>query len=258
MSPLHLTKHHGSGNDFLVLIDPRRRGEFDAFLARRLCDRYRGVGADGLIRASAGTNGADVTMELLNADGTMAEMSGNGISCLAQAASDAGLVSGSEFTVATGAGIRSVSIEPPVEKVPGVRVVTVGMGTPIVTGEKDVDGETGVLVDVGNPHLVLLDAGQDLEAVGQAYADLNVELITVPDPGANMVMMRVHERGVGPTLACGTGAVASAVAARHMGLMDHDRIAVGQPGGMAAVDFDDAGGARLTGRVELVARIEVP
>lgn len=257
MSQLLLTKHHGSGNDFLILIDPARRHEFDAYLARRLCDRHRGIGADGLIRGSTGTNGADMTMELLNADGSRAEMSGNGISCLVQAATEAGLVSGDEITVATDAGLRVVGIEPPVEKVPGVRTVTVAMGTPLVIGEKVVEGVTGVLVDVGNPHLVLPDTGQDLVALGEAHADLNVELIEVPDPEANMISLRVHERGVGPTMACGTGAVAAAAAARHLKLMTRDRIAVAQPGGLSAVEFDESGAARLTGRVELIARIEV-
>lgn len=257
MSSLVLTKHHSCGNDFLVLVDPSRSREFDEYLARRLCDRHRGIGADGLLRASGGKGGTDVTMELLNADGSPAEMSGNGIACLVQAAWDAGLVTGTTVTVATDAGRRTVEIEPPIEKVPGVRVVTVDMGTPLVVGEKDVDGATGVLVDVGNPHLVLLDTGQDLVAVGEAYSDLNVELIAVPDADANLISLRVHERGVGPTLACGTGAVAAAVAARHLGVMSHDRVAIAQPGGIAGVEINSAGAARLRGRVECIARIEV-
>ncbi|MBA2624327.1 MAG: diaminopimelate epimerase, partial [Acidimicrobiia bacterium] len=82
MGDVRLTKHHGLGNDFLVLLDPGRETELTADLARALCDRRRGVGADGFIRVTPGTEGADVTMELRNADGGSAEMSGNGIRCL--------------------------------------------------------------------------------------------------------------------------------------------------------------------------------
>ncbi|MDP9386895.1 MAG: diaminopimelate epimerase, partial [Actinomycetota bacterium] len=97
MPILTLTKHHGLGNDFLVLVDLEGRHPVDAGLARALCDRHRGVGADGVIRVTAGTEGADVTMQLRNADGGLAEMSGNGIRCLAQAVVDAGVVPGPDL-----------------------------------------------------------------------------------------------------------------------------------------------------------------
>src|SRR5579885_265720 len=103
---LHLTKHHGLGNDFLVLLDPPA-GLDAAGLARRVCDRRRGIGADGLLLAQPGAGGADVTMELRNADGGRAEMSGNGIRCFAQAVWDAGLSSKSPLEIATDAGVRT-------------------------------------------------------------------------------------------------------------------------------------------------------
>src|SRR5579862_6397542 len=105
---LHLTKHHGLGNDFLVLLDPVD-GLDAAALARRVCDRRRGIGADGLLVAHPGMGGADITMELRNADGGRAEMSGNGIRCFAQALWDAGRApADAPLRVSTDAGTRTV------------------------------------------------------------------------------------------------------------------------------------------------------
>jgi diaminopimelate epimerase len=240
MPALTLTKHHGLGNDFLVLIDSHGRFTVDGELARALCDRHRGVGADGLLHVTAGSEGADVTMVLLNADGTRAEMSGNGISCLAQAVMMAQVVSPPEVRVATDAGLRTVHLV-------GGRA-TVDMGEVTVKADGD-----AVVVDVGNPHLVLRDQGQDLEALGLEHADLNVELVSAV--GAGELAMRVHERGVGITDACGTGAVASAAAGREWGLVG-DRVTVLQPGGPTGVDLSGAT-ARYTVPVVFIARIEV-
>ena len=238
---LTLTKHHGLGNDFLVLLDLDGRVSVDGALARAVCDRHRGVGADGLLHVTAGSDGADVTMVLLNADGSRAEMSGNGISCLAQAVVMAQLVSPPDVRVATDAGLRTVHLD-------GGQA-TVDMGAVTVKP----DGEA-VFVDVGNPHLVLRDEGQDLQALGTAHADLNVELISAV--GGDQLGMRVHERGVGITDSCGTGAVASAAAGREWGLVG-DRVVVAQPGGRTEVDLAGAT-ARYTVPVVFVARIEMP
>ncbi len=105
---LRLSKHHGAGNDFLVLVDREGTSPIDAVLARALCDRRYGIGADGVIRVIAGRNGTDLAMELRNADGGEAEMSGNGVRCLAQAAVGAGLVDGPTFTLETRSGVREV------------------------------------------------------------------------------------------------------------------------------------------------------
>jgi diaminopimelate epimerase len=120
----------------------------DADLARRLCHRRTGIGADGLIRAD--TTRTSVVMELWNADGSRAEMSGNGIRCLAQALVDAGRVAEGDVTIATDAGERWVHIGAEYE--PGIRTVTVDMGP--ATGT--VDGRTQANVSMGNPHTVLL------------------------------------------------------------------------------------------------------
>src|SRR5688500_9895623 len=107
---MRFTKHHGLGNDFLVLLDPDGIHPMSPEQAVALCARRSGIGGDGLLRVSAGTGGADVTMELLNAAGTRAEMSGNGIRCLAQAVYQAGLARPPALHVATDAGLRTVRV----------------------------------------------------------------------------------------------------------------------------------------------------
>ena len=109
---MHATKHEGAGNDFLVVLDPDDAVRFSVAQVRLLADRRRGIGADGIIRVGPGRGGCDLSMQLHNADGSEAEMSGNGIRCLAQAAVDAGLVSPPGFTVATAGGRRTVEYSP--------------------------------------------------------------------------------------------------------------------------------------------------
>lgn len=239
MPALTLTKHHGLGNDFLVLLDPPDGITVDGRLARGLCDRHRGVGADGLIRATVDADGT-ATMTLWNADGGRAEMSGNGISCLAQALAMRG-VPGPDIAIVTDAGPRSVRLDGD--------VATVDMGDVTVKADGD-----AMVVDVGNPHLVLRDDGQDLEALGRTHADVNVELITATS--GSELAMRVHERGVGITDACGTGAVASAAAGREWGLVGDDVVVV-QPGGPTRVDLSGPT-VRYSVPVVFIARIEVP
>src|SRR6202034_2895221 len=106
---MHASKHEGAGNDFLVVLDPADTLRFSVAQVRLLADRRRGIGADGIIRVGPGRDGCDLSMELHNADGSLAEMRGNGIRCLAQAAVDAGWVTPPRFTVATAAGTRTVA-----------------------------------------------------------------------------------------------------------------------------------------------------
>ncbi|MGE3621645.1 MAG: diaminopimelate epimerase [Acidimicrobiia bacterium] len=263
---MQLTKHHGLGNDFLVLVDPGAAGRFDAALAVALCDRRTGVGADGLLRAvPGGPGGAEVTMVLLNADGSRAEMSGNGIRCLVQAVVDAGLAGPGEVRVATDAGLRIVTdLGRPGEPTRSLRV---DMGVAKVDGDEDRwPGQgigRGLAVDVGNPHVVLeaLDEGLDVATIGarldaQADGGTNVELVR-PGAAADVVDMEVFERGVGVTLACGTGACAAAVAAARWGWTG-PRTTVRMPGGEVVVELGDDGGVLLTGPATFVARVEVP
>ncbi len=256
-----LTKHHGAGNDFVVLVDPGGEGPSGAAVARALCDRHRGVGADGFVRVLDGTAGADVTMDLRNADGSPAEMSGNGIRCLAQAAVLAGLVSPPSFTVATPAGVRTVRYDPGPRS--WLAHASVDMGRPVLGAEEPgpVAGSRAVPVDMGNPHLVVLGLepdGADLPRLAAAASarrpeGVNVEVVAVE--GADRLRMRVFERGVGETLACGTGTCAAAAVSRAQGLTGPS-VVVANPGGDLAVELDDVG-ARLAGPTALVATVVV-
>ena len=275
MPVLRLTKHHGQGNDFLVLLDPDDRQPLDPAAVRYLCDRRRGVGADGVIRVTRATPGDDAAtlgMELRNADGGAAEMSGNGIRCLAQAAVDAGLASPPTFTVRTLAGPRTVTVSPGGQA--GSAQVSVDMGTAVMGAEEDgptLDaippgrGWRARTVCVGNPHLVLLGAeldGIDVARAGSAAQDaypggINLELVT-PGPAADELVLRVWERGVGETLACGTGSCAAAAAARAWGVVG-DYVRVHNPGGTLEVGLNGTG-VVLAGPVRRVfaAEVDIP
>ncbi len=271
-----LTKHHGLGNDFLVTVDEIVDGPATA---RRLCDRRRGVGADGLLMLGrsvaaipdttqadrdqpgadqadadpvgpdpAGSDPATLTMVLFNADGSRAEMSGNGIRCLAQAAFRAdGHVDRAVYLVATDGGIRRVVVTPTDD--PTTVWVDVEMGPVIPLGEPTGWADLGVdplrpvmHLSLGNPHSVVAvdDVGAvPLQELGERVAHVNLEIVE-PGPERHEVTMRVHERGAGITEACGTGACATGWAARRWGLVDPqlEEIVVRMPGGDAKVRFD--------------------
>ncbi|MDQ2754662.1 MAG: diaminopimelate epimerase [Actinomycetota bacterium] len=259
-----LAKYHGAGNDFLVALE--LGGPVEArlgpHLARRVCDRHRGIGADGLIvgRLAPADSGARLTFQLFNADGGEAEMSGNGLRCLAHAALDADVVDLNEpFGVLTLAGCKEVTLQA------GDRAGrvwgTVEMGQAKIVGEVD-RGNVGhgqLLVDMGNPHLVV--AGPDPATIDVAGlgalleatepAGLNVEFATL-GPGTDHLTMRVWERGVGETLACGTGACAAAVAFHHWGRVGRS-VTVHQTGGAVAVTITSDGRVTLAGPSERIA-----
>ena len=254
---MHLAKFHGLGNDFLVLLDEIGATPAGPELARALCDRRTGIGADGLIWVGPPSNGADVTMTLHNADGSRAEMSGNGIRCLAHAVARARGVDAIDLTVATDAGLRHVEVHPTddahtVEVRVDMGDVSEAPATDLGIEAKDVLGAS-----VGNPHVVLLFADRgalDAAADGFASIDRNVEFVIAgPEDGA--LTMRVVERGVGETLACGTGACAAAWAAKRWGI-GGDEITVHQPGGSAVVELGSP--VHLTGPSVLIADLEVP
>jgi len=243
---IHLEKYQGLGNDFLILLDVEGTQTVEEATARALCDRHRGIGADGVIhvtKAPPGT-GADVLMHLRNADGSPAETSGNGLRCVARAVVDAGWCTGPDVTVLTDAGTKALRLD-------GDQV-SVDMGPVKVDGS---NGE-GTLVDMGNPHLVIVVDDPhtvDLVGLGRRHPEVNVEVVAttfVP----HSLAMRVHERGVGETLACGTGACAAAAAAYDLGLVG-TRVVVHQPGGAAVVDVGDDT-ITLTGPAVHVATIE--
>jgi diaminopimelate epimerase len=228
---MRFAKGHGTGNDFLILPDPDGATEPSPGLVARLCDRRTGLGADGILRAvrvraagaavpdgAAGPAGeAEWFMDYRNADGSVAEMCGNGVRVFARYLLEHGLADGPELALATRAGLRLVRAEPGGE-------FTVDMGAPVVGGRATaVIGSVrhdGLAVSLGNPHLACVVngpvAGFDLTAApvvdhGRFPDGVNVEVVRLL--GERHLEMRVHERGSGETLSCGTGAVAAAVAA---------------------------------------------
>jgi diaminopimelate epimerase len=265
---MRATKHEGAGNDFLVVVDPDDAIRFSVAQVRLLADRRRGVGADGIIRVGPGRDGCDLAMELHNADGGEAEMSGNGIRCLAQAAVDAGLVSPPTFTVATGGGPRTVDYTPGLAS--GWAHAGVDMGPARLGPDQPQEFEDRRVrtVDVGNPHLVLLGpdtAAVDITELGPKLqtafsGGINVEWITVGrDNGGELLDLRVWERGVGETLACGTGSVAAAAAARSWGALQGDTVRVRNPGGILEVTLgaDEGATTYLAGPVRKVADVDI-
>ncbi|MCP3991164.1 MAG: diaminopimelate epimerase [Actinomycetia bacterium] len=262
-----LTKHHGLGNDFLIAVSPTLPLGPDQ--ARQWCDRRRGIGADGLISAHQLPDDSSTwTMQLWNADGSRAELSGNGLRCLGQALLlhyDEGLEV-SAFQVITDAGPRRVEIRP--ERISHTDSVTVDMGrakpgpSPWSRwGKLGVEVRRELGVDMGNPHLVcLVDdlSSLDLASIGPVvesdYAEgLNLEFITVLSRQA--ISLRVWERGAGITEACGSGACAAVWAANQWGLVD-GRAAVTMPGGEAWVEVVDDN-LVLSGPATFVAVVEV-
>jgi diaminopimelate epimerase len=262
---MKLTKHHGLGNDFLVVFHP----DVDDLpaLARRLCDRKRGIGADGLLVGES-ADGVSAAMVLYNADGSRAEMSGNGVRCFAQAlAARRGDLS--PQLIATDAGVRRVELHPTED--PLIVLAAVEMGEIVDIGEPAGWADVGANPDrpvahlgVGNPHTVVcVDdvAAVDLHSLGALVPDVNLEIVE-PGPGPGAITMRVHERGAGITEACGTGAVASAWAASRWGLVPAGttELVVHMDGGSARVSLHHPapGQATLTGPATHVATIEVP
>jgi len=246
-----VTKHHGLGNDFLVLETSQIEAVPDIeitkidwpSIAKQWCDRETGVGADGLLLLSR-RGEFKLTMQLFNQDGSRAEMSGNGIRCLVQAAFDRdGCDEPVSYSVMTDAGERVVDVQ----QVSHEEVIaSVDMGLienldePQNWSTIGCDPNRPVMhLSVGNPHSVV--GVEDVELVnlleiGLKVPQVNLEIVEA-GPESNAITMRVHERGAGITQACGTGACASAWAANKWGLVPSSvtEILVHQPGGDATV-----------------------
>jgi diaminopimelate epimerase len=262
---MRYAKGHGTGNDFIIVPDLDDELELGADVVRRLCNRHEGIGADGVLRVVSRASGpAPWFMDYRNADGSIAEMCGNGIRVFARYLLDHRLAAGPELAIATRAGTRMVRQEPGGD-------LTVDMG-PTSTGRTGwalIGGRryTGLAVYVGNPHLVCLIgkpiAGIDLseppEVDQDAFPDgVNVEVARIT--GEHAIEMRVNERGSGETLSCGTGAVAAAVAAAatNRGLPEDGEgtpWAVDVPGGRLTV-VPSATASLLTGPAVIVAEGE--
>ncbi len=267
---VRLSKLHGTGNDFLVSTAALTRAD-----AVVLCDRYTGVGADGLLLLGPGHDGADATMTLYNADGSVAEMSGNGARCLAWVARREGMGTPERLVVDTGGGRRVLDLD--VDGDGAVRSAVCDMGAitflpseiPLAAASPfelpvTVDGRE-LLADaagIGNPHLVIfVDDPQATDVAGEGsrleYDDrfpnrVNVEFVAVTAP--DCIEMRVWERGVGETRSCGTGACAVAAVAHHRGLVS-ESVAVVLPGGTLQVELGAT--VRLGGPVTHVFDVEL-
>jgi diaminopimelate epimerase len=244
MTRIEFTKAQATGNDFVIVADPDGALQLTADEIARLCDRHFGVGADGYIRAVrserlpegaavlADAPEAEWFMDYYNADGSVAEMCGNGVRAYARFLTERGfaqLEPGETLAIATRAGVKDVQ-----------RTGTGGFqldlgrwrlagGEPVVDASRLDVARPGLGIDVGNPHVVVALAGADeLEQLDltrrpeldpEPVAGANVEFVVPSDPlvrdGVGRVRMRVYERGVGETLSCGTGIVATALAVRH-------------------------------------------
>jgi diaminopimelate epimerase len=257
--PIALVKAHALGNDFLLAEERAVSGVADrAAFARAACHRHRGIGADGLI--VYGRTAAGASMQLLNADGSYSEISGNGIRCLAAAmARRDGLDPGAQVDIGTDAGVKRLTL---LDSADARYTFRAAMGQPehvvrrqLRIGSEDVDAVT---LRVGNPQCVVLGEVSEARLHGIAAAlavhphfpdGTNVELAAVESRGR--VRMLIWERGVGPTEASGTGACAAAVAAIAFGGARHD-VEVVSPGGTQRVEWTDEG-LFLTGWAEVIA-----
>jgi diaminopimelate epimerase len=261
---IEFTKYHGLGNDF-ILIDNRHESEplISPEIAVQMCDRHFGIGADGVIFALPGQDGADYTMRIFNSDGSEPEMCGNGIRCLAKFIAD---LEGREtfeksYRIHTLAGVMMPRLE-------ANEQVTVDMGLPQLTAtqipttlgkpdEKVIDQSLEVAgkswlvtcVSMGNPHCITFVEDADaiaLETIGPLFEHhsvfpqrTNTEFIQVIRP--DYLKMRVWERGAGATMACGTGACASVVAGGLTRKTDR-ACTVELPGGCLKIHWSETDG----------------
>lgn len=263
-----LTKHHGLGNDFLVCDVAQCAAVMQwPRLAQQWCDRRQGIGADGLLLlGTLGEN--ELTMVLFNADGSRAEMSGNGIRCVVQAAVVAQHRRGEiDYVVHTDAGIRAVQVT--TDSATHI-MASVAMGSirrleePQGWSAIGADPARPVMhLDLGNPHAVVAvdDVAEvDLLTLGKMVPHVNLEIVQ-PTESTAAIRMRVHERGAGITQACGTGACASAWAAAKWGLATpvNGEIHVQMDGGAATVRLDhpEPGHVTLVGPAVLIGHIQI-
>jgi diaminopimelate epimerase len=266
------TKAHACGNDFLIVTEEAATGHDWAELTRRLCERNTGVGADG-VEFFAWTGPQSGRIRLHNADGSIAEISGNGTRCVAAwMAESIGAQVGAVLEIATDAGLRSCRVNEVTTKGVYAIQVTTGMGIPQLAQKSVVlkDGKTilGIEVSTGNPHFVIVTDSAEFDVSGRSWRTVgaeicvhpdfphqtNVEFVRIVNPGE--IEIRIFERGVGPTSSSGTGtsACASAAIAFH-GCTSPLRVVA--PGGAQSVAWSGPGKElQLTGPAALIARGE--
>ena len=280
---MKFAKGHGTENDFVLLLDPAAEIDLAPAAVAALCDRRRGLGADGLLRVTVagtaydagvldhlpeGVTADDWFMDYRNADGSVAQMCGNGVRVFAHYLWAAGLERRRQFVVGSLAGPRPVELHT-ADALHADVTVEMGKANLVGSGSAMVGGRrfSGLAIDVGNPHLACVDASlteADLAALdvaapvtfdtSQFPEGVNVEVLTAPVEGA--VSMRVHERGVGETRSCGTGTVAATVAALQQQGLSTGALQVRIPGGEVTVSITDAA-SYLRGPSVLVANGEL-
>jgi diaminopimelate epimerase len=267
------TKWQGCGNDFVIVDCFKEKIEAYDILAKEVCDRHYGIGADGLILVLPSDKAA-FQMRIFNTDGSEAEMCGNGIRCFARYVYEAGLTKEKKFSIETGAGILTPEIILLKDK---VQMIRVDMGKPILTAEDiplvgfgkerviaeqiEVLGETYKMtcVSMGNPHCVIFVddiAKVNLEKLGPVFEThsafprkVNTEFVEVKD--RTHMRMRVWERGAAITLACGTGSCATLVAAVLNDKTEH-KAEISLDGGKLVVEWAENGRIYMTGPAEKV------
>jgi diaminopimelate epimerase len=281
---LHFTKGQGTGNDFVLFADPEGEVDLDPSQVAAVCDRHFGVGADGLLRAVRSANidagaaslaedpAAEWFMDYRNADGSIAEMCGNGIRVFSRYLLDNGLATlepGETLAIGTRSGVRDVQRNTLGFQADLGRWRLEG-GEPLVRAKNLQVARPGLGINLGNPHVVVALADDaELDEADLSYIPhlepspvdgANVEFVVPSDPlvrdGVGHIRMRVHERGSGETLSCGTGAAAAALATRHWagaGAPNQWRVTV--PGGVVGVRMfptEDGEHVALSGPAELV------
>ncbi|UYO98376.1 diaminopimelate epimerase [Microbacterium sp. M28] len=283
------TKGHGTGNDFVIIADPEGELELTPEQVAAICDRHFGIGADGVlrvVRSNAIAEGAaslaeepaaEWFMDYRNADGSIAEMCGNGIRVFAHYLVRAGLATiepGSTLPIGTRAGVRDVTRSETGYQVDLGRWKLTG-ADPLVRARGLDVARPSTGIDVGNPHVVVaLASDQELSSLELEYAPIldpqlpagaNIEFVVPGEPlvrdGIGHVSMRVFERGVGETLSCGTGVAATALAVRYWaGDRAPDNWRVEVPGGTLGVRMfpaEDGEHVALSGPAQLVFRGEI-
>jgi diaminopimelate epimerase len=252
---LPYVKGHGTENDFVLLPDPEGVLRLSDAAVRRICDRRAGLGADGVLRVvptELAVDGARYAgeatwfMDYRNADGSIAEMCGNGVRVYARYLVESGLAEPGRLDLATRGGIKRVDVGLSGD-------VVVDMGPAVVGDDVLVDGAKATYVDMGNPHAVLhVPSVEGLGVLSPDRTDLNVEY--VEDVGPAHIRMRVHERGVGETRSCGTGACAVMVAAALADEAERGTpYTVDLPGGTLEIVWTEDDRVLMTGPAVLTA-----
>lgn len=277
MKKIKFSKLNGQGNDFVIIDDTSSSINFSKDQIAKMCHRNFGIGADGLILVRKSTD-ADFKMDYYNQDGSIAEMCGNGIRCMARFIYDSSLSRKKELSIETLAGVKKTFLNLDNNNVEDIRV---DMGLPDFKPENipvNINAEAVLsyrikinsnifyinCVSMGNPHcVILINKGEklgdvDLNKLGPELENhpifpkkTNVEFVDIKND--NEVSMRVWERGVGETLACGTGACAAAVCVKKLNKISGGNVRINSPGGKLDIIWkDEKSSVYLKGKVEYV------